>query len=321
MQTSHSSSSELRNRLRGALIGLAVGDALGTTVEFRSRGSFEPVVEIVGKGPFNLRPGEWTDDTSMALCLAESLVERRSFDPIDQLKRYVDWWRKGHLSSTGRCFDIGNQTRASLQEFERTQEAHCGPTGPNNAGNGSLMRLSPVAIAFHTDIDLAMKYAAESSRTTHGSAECVDACRYFASLLVEAIRGTDMERLFAMSFSSVNSMAKRNLFSKKIAAIAGGAWRSKQPREIRGSGYVVESLEAAIWSFGTTKSFEEAVLRAVNLGDDADTTGAICGQLAGAFYGESSIPSRWQAIIAKRETISTLADGLIAVSPVLCEAG
>ena len=121
---------DMSARARGALLGLAAGDALGTTVEFRRPGSFAPLTDIVGGGPFSLKPGEWTDDTSMALCLAESLVECGGFDPVDQLRRYVRWYREGHHSSTGRCFDIGNTVRDALQRFERTGEPWCGSTGP-----------------------------------------------------------------------------------------------------------------------------------------------------------------------------------------------
>ena len=129
------------DRYRGCLLGLAVGDALGTTLEFQPPGSFEPTADKVGGGPFRLKPGQWTDDTSMALCLAESLIERRGFDPVDQLERYCCWYRTGHLSSTGRCFDIGSTTRAALHRFERTREPCCGSTDPATAGNGSIMRL------------------------------------------------------------------------------------------------------------------------------------------------------------------------------------
>ena len=130
-------------RYRGILLGLAAGDALGTTLEFRRPGTFAPIADIVGGGPFNLPAGAWTDDTSMALCLAESLIERRGFDPVDQLERYVRWYRLGHLSSTGNCFDIGNTVRAALNRFERTREPYCGSTDPMAAGNGSIMRLAP----------------------------------------------------------------------------------------------------------------------------------------------------------------------------------
>lgn len=136
------------DRYRGALLGLAAGDALGTTLEFKRSGSFVPIDDMAGGGPFGLPPGHWTDDTSMALCLAESLVERRGFDPVDQLERYLRWYRQGHLSSTGRCFDIGNTTREALHRFESTRQPYCGSTSPSSAGNGSIMRLAPVPLAF-----------------------------------------------------------------------------------------------------------------------------------------------------------------------------
>jgi len=134
-------------RYRGAMLGLAVGDALGTTLEFSPPGSFTPIDDIIGGGPFRLAPGAWTDDTSMALCLAESLSECGGFDAADQMRRYVRWYREGHMSSTGGCFDIGNTTRAALQRFEDTGDPWCGSKDPRTAGNGSIMRLAPVVLA------------------------------------------------------------------------------------------------------------------------------------------------------------------------------
>jgi ADP-ribosylglycohydrolase len=138
----------LSDRYRGALLGLAVGDALGTTLEFARPGSFAPITDMVGGGRFGLQPGQWADDTSMALCLAESLIECQGFDPVDQLTRYCRWWREGHLSSTGVCFDIGTTTRAALVAFEETQDPYPGPDDPRTAGNGSLMRLAPIPLFF-----------------------------------------------------------------------------------------------------------------------------------------------------------------------------
>jgi ADP-ribosylglycohydrolase len=163
------------DRRIGALVGLAVGDALGTTVEFQRPGTFEPLDDMVGGGPFHLPVGAWTDDTSMALCLAESLTETGGFDPHDQMLRYLDWWRFGRWSSTGRCFDIGTTTRNALRRFEMTEQPYAGSTDPDSAGNGSLMRLSPVAIHHADDPVRAVRDAAASSRTTHGAAEAVDA--------------------------------------------------------------------------------------------------------------------------------------------------
>lgn len=179
---------DLVSRAQGALVGLAAGDALGTTNEFRPPGTFEPLVDMVGGGPFDLKPGQWTDDTSMALCLAESLVECAGLDPLDQLWRYVRWYREGHHSSTGLCFDIGNTVRGALHRFERTGDAWCGSTDPQAAGNGSLMRLAPVPLFFWRTPEEAIARAGDSSRTTHGAGDAVDACRYFAGLILGPCR-------------------------------------------------------------------------------------------------------------------------------------
>jgi len=204
-------------RYRGALLGLAAGDALGTTLEFRRPGTFAPIADIVGGGPFNLPAGAWTDDTSMALCLAESLIERRSFDPVDQLERYVRWYRLGHLSSTGNCFDIGNTVRAALNRFERTREPYCGSTHPMAAGNGSIMRLAPVALFFRRRPRDAIARALDSSCTTHGAVEAVDACRYFAALLVGALEGVGRDRLLAGTFEPAAGVSSSCCLSRVCA--------------------------------------------------------------------------------------------------------
>src|SRR6202011_1134225 len=164
----------LCDRYRGALLGLAVGDALGTTLEFKAPGTFKPIADMIGGGPFGLQPGEWTDDTSMALCLAESLTEKRSFDPADQMDRYCHWWQEGYLSSTGTCFDIGVTVSRALASYH-SRNPFAGSVDPNTAGNGSLMRLAPVPLAFRANIERAIHNAAESSRTTHGAPTALDA--------------------------------------------------------------------------------------------------------------------------------------------------
>jgi ADP-ribosylglycohydrolase len=161
----------LQSKLRGAMLGLAVGDAVGTTLEFKSPGSFTKIDDMVGGGPFHLTAGEWTDDTSMALCLAESLIEKQGFDLIDQLERYTRWAKEAHLSSNGRVFDIGNTVRSALAKFAKTHAPYCGSSDPNSAGNGSLMRLAPVPLFFvHSPIK-AIERSGESSRTR--SSRCV----------------------------------------------------------------------------------------------------------------------------------------------------
>lgn len=304
----------LANRYRGALLGLAAGDALGTTVEFQAPGTFKPLTGMVGGGPFRLPPGAWTDDTSMALCLAESLVERRGFDPADQMQRYLRWYREGHLSSTGRCFDIGNATRAALERFARTDDPFAGSADPRVAGNGSLMRLAPVPLALAADPELGVARAADSSRTTHAAPEAVDACRFLAGLLVGAVQGRSRDELLAPGFAPVPGLWDRQPLAPAVAAIAAGSYRAKEPPAIRGTGYVVDCLEAALWAFSRARDFGDGALRAANLGDDADTTAAVYGQLAGAYWGATGIPPEWLAKLVLRRRIEALADGLLALA-------
>jgi ADP-ribosylglycohydrolase len=305
---------EIRSRYQGALLGLAAGDALGTTLEFRPPGTFEPVTDMVGGGPFGLEPGQWTDDTSMALCLAESLVTCTGFDAADQMGRYLRWYREGYLSSTGRCFDIGNTVSAALHRFERDRNPFAGSSDPRSGGNGALMRLAPVPLAYAPQPAEGVRLAGEMSRTTHAAPEPVDACRYYAGLILGALRGEPKERLLEPRYTPVPGLWENGPLSERIDRVAAGSFKTKRPPEIRGTGYVVDALEAALWAFWSTDSFEDGALAAVNLGDDADTTGAIYGQLAGAHYGVEGIPESWCSRLALGERIRRLADALLTFS-------
>lgn len=311
----------MEERYAGALLGLACGDALGTTLEFSSPGSFEPLAEMQGGGPFGLPAGYWTDDTSMAMCLAESLIGCGGFDAADQMSRYVRWWRDGYWSSTGRCFDIGGATSAALRRFEKTGEPASGSADPLTAGNGSLMRLAPVALFYRQDPAAAIRMAAESSRTTHAARTCVDSCRYMAALLVGVLGGAAKEELLSPMFKPVPGLWAGDPLCEEVGKVARGSFRTKRPPEIKGSGYVVESLEAALWAFHSHAGFRAGALAAVNLGDDADTTGAIYGQLAGAFYGEAAIPSKWANCIHRAEEIRQVALRLYSASEEAGRAG
>ena len=302
------------DRYRGCLLGLAAGDALGTTLEFKSPGSFAPLTDMVGGGPFDLKPGEWTDDTSMALCLAESLVGQGGFDPVHQLDTYVRWWKHGHYSVKGHCFDIGNATRAALARFVETREPYCGDPSPHAAGNGSLMRLAPAPLAFAGDPATAVRLAADSSRTTHAATECVDACRYFAGLLLAAVGGLPKAAILGNEFEPLAAGLREAPLAPKVAAIAAGGYMLKDPPQIRGSGYVVHTLEAALWAFHGMDDFRAGALKVVNLGEDADTTGAVYGQLAGAYYGRAGVPAEWRAKLAMSAEIDRFAVQLHALA-------
>jgi ADP-ribosyl-[dinitrogen reductase] hydrolase len=301
---------ELHTRYRGCLLGLAAGDALGTTLEFQRPGTFAPISDMVGGGPFRLLPGQWTDDTSMALCLAESLLVNRGHNAVHQLETYIRWYRKGHLSSNGFCFDIGNTVRGALHTFEDSPCEYPGPTHADSAGNGSLMRLAAVPMLWRNHPSEAIFYAGHSSRTTHGAFECVDACRFYSALIVAAFQGLEKKELLSNRFGPWVAAMKKTPTAPRIAMIAAGSYQFAEPPEIAGTGYVVKSLEAALWAFHKTDNFRDGALLAVNLGDDADTTGAIYGQLAGAFYGEEEIPAAWRAKLAHREMLEGFADKL-----------
>lgn len=275
-------------------------------MEFSPRGSFPEVTGIVGGGPFNLKPGQWTDDTSMALCLAESLVEKNAFDPMDQMARYLNWWQWGYLSSTGTCFDIGGTVRAALTLFQTTGHPYAGSSDPESAGNGSLMRLAPVSMFGFRSPELIPNLAADSSRTTHGAAEAIECCQLLAILLYRCLSGHPRQDLM--------SQLGHKFYQANVRALSEGSFASMAYSELRGSGYCVRSLEAALWCFFNTDSYAGAVLAAVNLGEDADTTGAIAGQLAGAYYGASAIPAEWAAQLAMREDIESLASRLYVQS-------
>ena len=263
-----------------------------------------------GGGPFDLEPGEWTDDTSMALCLAESLIECGGFNARDQMERYVKWWKTGYLSSTGKCFDIGNTTRDALARFERTGDPFSGSMSPNAAGNGSLMRLAPVAMFYVSRPEEGTATCGESSRTTHGAREAIDACRYFGGLLIGAMNGVSKAELLSPMYSPVPGLWEREPLAPKIAEVASGSFARRSPPEIAGTGYVVKSLEAAFWAFSTTQTYRDGCLAAVNLGEDADTTAAVYGQIAGAYYGESGIPNEWRERLALRSTLDRYAESL-----------
>lgn len=293
-----------RDRARGALLGLAAGDAVGTTVEFKQRGSFAPVTDMVGGGPFSLEPGQWTDDTAMALCLAESVVDCRGHDATDQMRRYVRWMEDGYLASNGTCFDIGITTRNQLLRFKHSGQPHAEDVDEESAANGSLMRLAPVSIRWSHEPDEVVAMAAASSRPTHPASRPTDACKLLAAMTAALIRGQAWQQVGDAGFWTQGPL------HPEVEAVARGSWLGKEPPAIRGTGYCVAALEAAIWAVAGAKDFRDAILRATNLGDDADTTAAIAGQLAGARFGAAEIPSRWLEMLALRRRIETLADGL-----------
>ena len=304
----------LSDKQRGCLFGLAVGDALGAAVEFKSPGSFEPVTGYRAGGPHGLDPGEWTDDTSMALALADSIAQA-GWDLDDQALRYVAWRTKGEYSVNGRCFDIGFTIRSALSRFDRDGNGRrSGNVSERASGNGSIMRLAPVPIRFAEyfpdQIEQLAQFASESSLPTHASPQCLSACRYMALVLAGLMQGLGRDEVLSPGWGPLQQLRVIEPLHPEVDAVAGGTFRELQPPNIKGSGYVVESLEASLWAFHDAADFRECVLKAVNLGDDADTTGAVCGQFAGAYWGESGIPDKLLSGLARPDMIEKAIAGL-----------
>lgn len=303
-----------KDRQRGMLLGLAIGDALGAAVEFQSPGRFPEVAGYRDGGLHRLKPGEWTDDTSMALALADSIANS-GWDLNDQAKRYVKWWRDGAYSVNGTCFDIGMTTRAGLRRFCESGDAkHSGDRAESTSGNGSIMRLAPVPIHFANlfpdRLEELLERAVESSLPTHASPQCLTACAYFSVVLAGLVHGVPREEVLREDWKPLRKLREIVNLHREVEQIIRGSFRLKEPPMIRGSGYVIKSLEAALWAFHRASDFRQAVLLAVNLGDDADTTGAVCGQLAGAYWGESGIPSELLTGLARRDMIEQALTGL-----------
>ena len=293
-------------RAVGCFMGLAIGDALGTTNEFKPRDSAPAVTDIVGGGPFDLDPGQWTDDTSMAVCLAEAIIAKSGFDATETMHLFRRWYREGHASVLGRCFDIGITTRAAIERFEKNEKSdpYQGCTDRNTAGNGSIMRLAPVAVFYCASEEAAATAARDQGRTTHGASECVECCDLLARILVRLIAGASWEVATAIDPSLYRE--------PRVQGLARGDWRGKARDDIRSSGYVIDTLEAALWAVDGTASFREALVLAVNLGHDADTVGAVAGQLAGARHGQAGVPEPWLAKLAWKDRLGELCSGLLA---------
>lgn len=298
-----------RSRYLGAMMGLAVGDTLGASVEFLPRDSYSltdmPTTEIRG-----VMPGYFTDDTSMALCLAESLIVRKEFDPQDQMERYVRWYDEGYLSPYNMPFGLGNTVHDAILRYKRDGEPFAGLDHPGTAGNGSLMRLAPIPMFYRKDKVKAEFYAGESSRITHQATEAIDACKLYSKMMVSALNGGSKEEI-------LDETGELDSLSDKVRQIALGSYKTLKRDATLSSGYVIHSLEAALWAFYHTTNFTEGALLAVNLGDDTDTVAAIYGMLAGAYYGVNEIPQAWRDQIVMRNVIEKMATELYLISEVM----
>ena len=274
--------SPIHDRIAGAFVGLAIGDALGAPVEFSPRGTFEPVSGYREGGRFKLPAGAWTDDTAMALCLAQVLINNNGLDSGQLLESFCDWAEHGSNTSTGIAVGIGQNTLRVLGDYRRNGYLEALPFGSKNDGNGSLMRLAPVACYAHADPEQAIHLASQQSIATHASRPADQSCQLVAELLCGLINGHKYDELWRLASKRNWGPAVRSLFGHNYSELISD--------NVFAGGYVIDTLHAALWSLLNTNSFESAAIGAVNLGDDADTVGAVVGQIAGAMYGYASIP-------------------------------
>ena len=287
--------SRIHDVTAGSFVGLAIGDALGAPVEFCRRGTFQEVSEYRSGGYFNLPSGCWTDDTAMSLCLAKSLIINRELNTEDLLGRFSNWLEHGENTSTGISVGVGQNTLRTLGDFRRNGTLKAEKVGLRNDGNGSLMRLSSAAFFRNNSIENARALASLQSRTTHASDIADECCQFLAELMCRLRQGQDDD--------TAKQCCMNNEWSYPLHSILETNYVNTQPDLIKASGYVVDTLQSAIWAVENSSSFEMAVLKAVNLGDDADTVGAVTGQIAGAIYGYSSIPEKLKIGLKKEREL------------------
>lgn len=306
-------------RILGGLLGVVIGDALGLPVQFSSRENLQtkPVAEMIGYGAFNLPPGSWSDDSSLTLCSAESLIEK-GFNPADMGQKFVRWYKEGYWTPSGQSFDIGNTTMIAMENLIKGIEPlKAGPGNEWDNGNGSLMRILPAALYFSYESEEdRFKKIASISAITHSHPRCLLACCFYSLMAQELLRGSEP----MMAYENMREQAQ-NIFVysewsgelKHFYRILNGSLPHLPKDMIKSSGYVIDTLEAALWCLLNSNDFKHTLLSAVNLGDDTDTVGAVAGGLAGIYYGFTQIPQSWVNKLIRLEDITVLANKFVEI--------
>ena len=294
-----------KDKVVGSLIGLAVGDAMGAPYEFMTQG-YAVKNDYIEGGVHDVTIGEWTDDTSMALCLAQSLIDNDGFNAKDQMNKYLSWYIDGYFSTRSHCFDIGNTVARALGLYKNSNNPYSGIEGDFNSGNGSLMRLAPIAMTYCNNHNKLIEYAAKSSQTTHRSELAIDSCVYYAQLIAGAINGHTKEELLSKGFVETKKLRSA------IVSIAEGSYKIE--KLYKPTGYVIDTLETALRAFYKFDNFEDGLLYVISLGEDTDTVGAVYGQLAGAYYGYEGINKKYTSQLQKHNTIYNISEKLYSLT-------
>lgn len=300
--------SGLRDRFHGALLGLAVGDALAAATQLRAAGSFAPVSDLLGGGVFDLPRGGWSDETAMALCLADSLLESRGFDARDQVQRYIRWQTQGYLSATGECVGITAGVARALGAARFRRQPFAGSHDPRQHDKDPLTRVAPSAMYFFAAPDQAIHQATEAARTTCQAPPVLAATAFFAACMHAALAGADRKRMLAPATASWSAKAP----SRRLAALAAGDYSPRPSLSAGSPSDAIDALQTALQIFASSHNFRDGALAAVNLGGDSDVVAAIYGQLAGAHYGVQAIPLAWREALLRRDLIEGYADRLLS---------
>ncbi|KQO29858.1 hypothetical protein ASF10_04940 [Flavobacterium sp. Leaf82] len=307
----------MKNKIESGLFGLAIGDALGVPVEFKSRISLKenPVTDMMGYMSWNQPPGTFSDDSSLAFCCAESLC--KGFDIEDMAITFVKWMQEGYWGAHHKVFDIGGTTKYSLARIVKGDSARdSGNFFDEDNGNGSLMRILPLVFYLRneSDIEIVYKKVKAVSSITHAHFRSVFACFIYVIFCFEILKGKNKKEAYTETQNILTEFLKDKEYNPKEIQLFDRILKndiSKYPEsEIPSSGYVLHSLEASFWCFLNSDSYEETVLKAVNLGGDTDTTAAIAGGLAGIYYGIENIPEKWIGNLVRANDIKDLAERL-----------
>lgn len=294
----------VNNRLKTSIVGTIIGDALGATNEFTDKSNAKQLTTIVGGGPFDLKIGEWTDDTSMMLCILESIKEKVTLDTIDMANKLVQWYKDGKFSVKGYCFDIGSTTRRAL-DYYMQNKVFISEFSDQEAGNGSLVRLAPL-FKFAEDLDQIRKYSIAVTKITHIHPDCVFASDYVATLIHFMSKHEDKYTAMAHTYDILKDIYQDDKYQRILKL----DYDILDPKTVPNTGYVIDTLYASLWALIRFNNFREAILFLANNGGDSDSICATYGMIAGYYYGEDSIPKEWIEKIAWKDKIIKLIEKL-----------